>query len=35
MLRTRHAFYLVLLVALAAVVAVLPASAHAHHGQVP
>src|SRR5438093_8429298 len=35
MLRTRHAFYLVLLVALAAVVAVLPASAHAHHGQTP
>jgi PASTA domain len=34
MLRTRHACYLVLLVALAAVVAVLPASAHAHHGQI-
>ena len=34
MLRTRHACYLVLLVALAVVVAVLPASAHAHHGQV-
>jgi PASTA domain len=35
MLRTRHAFYFVLLVALAVVVAVLPASAHAHHGQIP
>jgi hypothetical protein len=34
MLRTRHACYLVLLGALAAVVAVLPASAHAHHGKI-
>jgi len=35
MLRKRHGLYLVLLTALAAAVAALPASAHAHHGQIP
>ena len=35
MLRKRHGSYLVLLAALAAVVAVLPASAHAHHSRIP
>jgi len=35
MLRTRHGLYLVLLAALAGVVAALPASAYARHGQIP
>jgi hypothetical protein len=35
MLHKRHAFYLVLVTALAGVVAALPASAHAHHGGIP
>jgi len=35
MLRKRHAFYLVLVTALAGVVAALPASAHAYHGGIP
>jgi hypothetical protein len=35
MLRKRHAFYLVLVAAVAGAVAALPASAHAHHGQIP
>ena len=35
MLRKRHAFYLVLVAALAGVVAGLPASAHAHHARIP
>lgn len=35
MLHKRHAFYPVLLIALAAAVALLPASAHARHGEIP
>jgi hypothetical protein len=35
MLRKRHGFQLVLLAAVAAVVAALPASAHARHGEIP
>ena len=35
MLRKRHAFYLVLVAALWAFVAALPASAHAHHVRIP
>src|SRR5262245_3917567 len=35
MLRTRYAFYVAVVAALTAFVALLPASAHAHHGLVP